>query len=79
MLTLRIARGRCLPLGASSTPDGVNFALFCRHGTDVLLVVYALNEDTPLLLGSGKPELVHLELSQDRSHVFESLLQRRRA
>src|SRR5205085_692108 len=35
MLTLQIARGRALPLGASALPDGVNFALFCRHGTAV--------------------------------------------
>src|SRR3954452_4648385 len=32
---LHIARVHCLPLGASSTPEGVNFALLCRHGTAV--------------------------------------------
>src|SRR5689334_25230293 len=48
MLTLRFARGRSLPLGAISTADGVNFALFCRHGTKVTLVVEALDEDRPL-------------------------------
>ena len=42
MLNLRIARGRCLPLGASAQPDGVNFALLCRHGTAVFLVLYPL-------------------------------------
>ena len=48
MLTLRIARGRCLPLGASTTAEGVNFALLCRHGTAVFLVVYPLEEGEPL-------------------------------
>ncbi|HVS35338.1 MAG TPA: glycogen debranching protein GlgX [Gemmataceae bacterium] len=48
MLTLRIARGRCLPLGASAQPDGVNFALLCRHGTAVFLVVYPLEGSEPI-------------------------------
>src|SRR5204863_10127465 len=43
MQTLSVARGRCLPLGASSTAEGVNFALLCRHGTAVFLVLYALD------------------------------------
>jgi glycogen operon protein len=43
MLSLRIARGRSLPLGASAQPDGVNFALLCRHGTAVTLVLYTLD------------------------------------
>ncbi|QEL14208.1 glycogen debranching protein GlgX [Limnoglobus roseus] len=34
-----ISRGRPLPLGVSPTPDGVNFVLLCRHGTDVRLVI----------------------------------------
>ncbi len=48
MLTLRIARGRCLPLGATPTPDGVNFAVLCRHGYSVALVVYPLDGGPPL-------------------------------
>src|SRR5437588_9171906 len=48
MLTLRIARGRCLPLGASATPDGVNFSLLCRHGTSVFLVLYPLDGQKPI-------------------------------
>ena len=39
MPDFRIHRGRPLPLGISPTPDGVNFALLCRHGTAVTLVV----------------------------------------
>jgi isoamylase len=48
MLNLRIARGRSLPLGASALPDGVNFALLCRHGTAVFLVLYPLDGKEPL-------------------------------
>src|SRR6516164_8316603 len=48
MLTLRIARGRCLPLGASALPDGVNFALLSRHGTSVSLVIYPIGSEEPM-------------------------------
>jgi glycogen operon protein len=47
MQSLRVARGRSLPLGASALGDGVNFALFCRHGTDVTLVLYDMEHDQP--------------------------------
>ena len=43
MLNLRIARGRCLPLGTMATPDGINFALLSCHATDVTLVLYAID------------------------------------
>jgi glycogen operon protein len=42
MPELRTARGRSLPLGAAGLPDGVNFALLSRHGTQVTLVLYPL-------------------------------------
>lgn len=45
---LKIARGRCLPLGASTTPDGINFALLCKHGTAAILVLYPLEEGPEL-------------------------------
>lgn len=48
MLNLRIARGKCLPLGASALPDGVNFSLLCRHGTSVSLVLYSPEPDAPM-------------------------------
>lgn len=48
MTTLRTARGRSLPLGAVALPDGVNFALLCRHGTSVRLVVYPADANEPL-------------------------------
>ena len=34
-----IDRGEPFPLGASRREGGVNFALFCRHGSEVILVV----------------------------------------
>src|SRR5262245_57401186 len=48
MLNLRTSRGRSLPLGATALADGVNFALLCRHGSRVWLVVYPLERDEPL-------------------------------
>ncbi|MFO0928879.1 MAG: glycogen debranching protein GlgX [Gemmataceae bacterium] len=48
MVQLRIARGRSLPLGASSTPEGINFALVSRHATSVWLVLYPLDGGEPL-------------------------------
>jgi glycogen operon protein len=48
MSSLRIARGRSLPLGAAAVASGVNFALLCRHGTSVALVLYPIDGTTPL-------------------------------
>lgn len=39
MPPFRTSRGRPLPLGASLAPDGANFALLCRHGRRVTLVI----------------------------------------
>jgi isoamylase len=47
--TLHTARGRPLPLGVSTTYNGLNFALLCRHGTAVTLVVQKLDgDDAPI-------------------------------
>ncbi len=43
MLPLHIARGRSLPLGASGTPEGVNFVIQSRHATSVILVLCELD------------------------------------
>jgi len=48
MHSLRTARGKCLPLGASALPNGVNFALLCRNGTAVTLVIYPLDGGSPI-------------------------------
>lgn len=46
---IRTARGRPLPLGTTSAHDGLNFALLCRHGTAVTLVVQPMDgDDTPI-------------------------------
>ena len=36
---LIVTRGHPLPLGACVTPNGVNFALICRHGTAISLIL----------------------------------------
>jgi isoamylase len=46
--TLRVTRGHPLPLGAEPRDDGANFALLCRHGTDVTLVIYPDGAADPL-------------------------------
>ena len=38
-------RGRPMPLGISTTHEGLNFSLLCRHGTSVSLVLQALEGD----------------------------------
>src|SRR5437660_11752951 len=48
MKALRTSRGRALPLGATAQVNGVNFALFCRHGTAVWLVIYPMEGKEPL-------------------------------
>jgi glycogen operon protein len=36
---LVVTRGSPLPVGATPTPDGINFVLICRHGTAVSLIL----------------------------------------
>ncbi len=48
MHTYRTARGRSLPLGVTALAGGINFALLCRHGTSVRLVLAALDTAEPL-------------------------------
>ncbi len=45
MQSLRTARGRSLPLGATAVADGVNFALLSRHATAVTLVLRTMDGD----------------------------------
>jgi len=37
---LKVTRGAPLPLGATPTPQGINFALLCRNGTAVTLALF---------------------------------------
>jgi glycogen operon protein len=63
----RVSRGRPLPLGPTQYADGVNFALLCRHGTRVWLVLSPENATEPF---------AELELDADSNrtgshwHVF---------
>jgi isoamylase len=43
MATLRTARGRSLPIGATFHPEGVNFVVLCPHASDVWLVLCSLD------------------------------------
>lgn len=43
----RVSRGRPLPLGATADSDGINFALLCRHGTRVVLVLSPIGSNRP--------------------------------
>ncbi len=46
---IRTTRGRPMPLGVTTAHDGLNFALLCRHGTAVTLVVQPMNGcDNPI-------------------------------
>src|SRR5262245_18308395 len=47
-IALRTSRGRPLPLGATAVKDCVNFALLCRHGTRVVLVISPIESNVPL-------------------------------
>lgn len=40
--TLQASRGRPQPLGVTTAHEGLNFALLCRHGTDITLVLLPL-------------------------------------
>ncbi|MBX9581226.1 MAG: glycogen debranching protein GlgX [Gemmataceae bacterium] len=60
MPTVTTSRGVPLPLGVSPAPDGLNFALLCRHGTAVTLVV---------LPEAGGPPLAEVELHPRRNRT----------
>ncbi|MCS7271398.1 MAG: hypothetical protein NZ703_09960, partial [Gemmataceae bacterium] len=46
--TFAVGRGRPMPLGVTYHPEGHNFALMCRHGTKVVLVVLPEEGNEPL-------------------------------
>ncbi|VTS03846.1 glycogen debranching protein GlgX [Tuwongella immobilis] len=49
MTAIQTYRGRPAPLGATQAFSGVNFALLCRHGTKIHLVIQPLEQDHPIL------------------------------
>ncbi len=48
--------GKCLPLGATVTPEGVNFSVFSRHATSLTLVLFEKAKTAPLVEISLDPE-----------------------
>ena len=61
---VRVARGTPVPLGATLTPEGVNFALYSRHATEVELLLF----DDP---ASDPVEAIRLEQrSRDIWHAL---------
>ena len=46
--TFAIRRGHCRPFGATSGPDGVNFAVFSRHAERISLVLFSDGVDEPV-------------------------------
>ncbi|OAI42283.1 glycogen debranching enzyme [Planctomycetaceae bacterium SCGC AG-212-D15] len=69
MSTIKTARGRSLPLGAAALANGVNFALLCRHGTMVRLVLFPLEGNQPLADLALDP---HLHRTGDHWHILVS-------
>jgi isoamylase len=67
VLPTTVARGRALPLGASATTNGVNFAILCRHGTAVSLVIFPLDSDHPFTEINLDP---HVNRTGDHWHVL---------
>ncbi|MBF0465525.1 MAG: glycogen debranching protein GlgX [Nitrospirae bacterium] len=45
---LEIFRGSPNPLGSTVRTNGINFAVFSKHATDVILIIYASGERTPI-------------------------------
>ena len=52
--TKTVTKGTPFPLGATLCGDGVNFAIYSKHGTEVFLLLF----DTP---GGEPTDIVHLQ------------------
>jgi glycogen operon protein len=63
----RVSRGRPLPLGTTPFADGVNFALLCRHGTRVWLVLSPADSNAPFAEVELDP---HSNRTGNHWHVF---------
>jgi glycogen operon protein len=66
---LRISRGQCHPFGATPRGDGVNFALFSRHGQAVHLLLYQEGQEEPLAEIALDPAI---NRTGDVWHIFVS-------
>ena len=61
----QLSPGRHYPAGATITPDGVNFALFSEHATEVFLLLFDAPDTPPT-------DIIRLE--QKRRHVWHVLV-----
>ena len=77
MVSLRIARGRSLPLGATALADGINFALLCRHGTAVTLVLYDMHHDEPYMahVAPGKSGVIVWQFTRPGEFYYACLVE----
>jgi isoamylase len=66
MTTLKLCPGRPHPLGATVTPDGVNFALFSENATGVDLCLF----DEP----DSPAETIRVRLTEQTRHVWHCFI-----
>ena len=66
MTPLKVWLGNPYPLGATPTPDGVNFALFSESATGVDLCLF----DHP----ASPAETLRIRLTEQTDHVWHCLL-----
>lgn len=67
MNLLSVGRGRAIPLGASWTGEGINFAVISKHATLVSLSVYHLNEPQSIATLKLDPTM---HLTGDHWHIL---------
>ena len=65
MTPLKLSRGKCLPLGATQLNNSINFALLCRHGTEVHLALFTLDSKEAIA------EIKEYKLCNDTDYKFE--------
>ena len=63
-LTFATRRGHCWPFGATSEPDGVNFAVFSRHAERIDLVLFSdgVDEEELAAVRSNMEKLIQKKL-----------------
>jgi isoamylase len=63
---MEITKGRPFPLGATIENDGVNFAVFSRHGTRAFVCLFDVGDPTR--------EIARLELAERSDHIFHGFV-----
>jgi len=59
-----LGEGGSSPLGATPSPDGVNFSVFSRHATGVRLLLFDRADD------ARAARVVHLDPSANRTYYY---------